>query len=254
MSHDESTQFISKSERIQRLLAEIVRRRGVGEKLSDDQVAADHPELMPELGDELRKLGTNPEQTPKEAESTKPSQNDTVSVHGGPRPAPDRSPENNPQYAPGDKIHRYVVQRILGEGHFGTVYLARDENLGRDVAVKVPRPERLVDEVFVEQYLQEAHTVARLEHEGIVPIYDADRLNETCFVVYKHFAGGDLQQLVLGDRPAPSRAAELIADVAEALAYVHRHRIVHRDLKPANIFLDEATGPAMAGRFWAGRH
>jgi formylglycine-generating enzyme required for sulfatase activity/predicted Ser/Thr protein kinase len=245
---DKTVHSESGSQHLRAVVEDIARRRAAGESLTDEQVVAQHPQLMPELGEQLRALAAIAEQLQDgKPDSTSPPDADTAPHIAGQSPA--APPSRTPQFAPGDVIHRYVVERVLGEGHFGTVYLARDENLGRQVAVKVPRPERLAAESFVEQYLAEAHTVARLEHEGIVPIYDADRLDGTCFVVYKYFAGGDLNRLLREAPPAPDRAAELVTQLAEALSHVHQHKIVHRDLKPANIFIDEKTGRAVLGDF-----
>src|SRR5262249_35160040 len=139
------------------------------------------------------------------------------------------------------RIGRYRVQRVLGQGGFGVVYLAHDDELRRHVAVKVPRPSRLAKPGAIDGYLAEARTVAALEHPHIIPIYDFGRTDDgLCFLVSRYVDGGSLADLLRQRRPAFSEAAALIAPVAEALNHAHRFRVIHRDVKPGNILLDSA--------------
>src|SRR6516162_683560 len=141
-------------------------------------------------------------------------------------------------------IGRYRVERVLGEGGFGIVYLAHDEQLQRLVAVKVPHPERVKTPEDVQAYLTEARTLANLDHPNIVPVYDVGG-TEDCpfFVVSKFIEGSTLAQKIKEDRPSVSEAAELVATVAEALHHAHKQGLVHRDIKPGNILLDRSSKP-----------
>ena len=92
-------------------------------------------------------------------------------------------------------IGRYRVIRLLGQGGFGRVYLARDDELDRPVAIKVPNPERVAGPEDVEAYLAEARTLAKLDHPNIVPVYDVGRTDDgLCYVVSKFIEGSDLAE------------------------------------------------------------
>ncbi len=142
------------------------------------------------------------------------------------------------------RIGRYRVEKIIGQGGFGLVYLAQDETLDRPVAVKVPHA-RLVSRVEdAELYLAEARTVASLEHPYIVPVHDVGSSAEfPCFVVSRFVSGCDLATHLKQTRLSYTEVAELVATIAEALHYAHKRGIVHRDVKPGNILIDKEGKP-----------
>ena len=143
---------------------------------------------------------------------------------------------NQPQ-----KFGRYTVRQVLGQGTFGTVYLARDNDLKRDVAVKVLHLERLAETTDPEQFLAEARIVASLDHPNIVPVHDVGQTEDgRCFVVSKSIDGSDLRSKMQSARPTHLESAERIVTLAEALHYAHKKGLVHRDIKPANILIDSA--------------
>src|SRR5262249_61690028 len=108
--------------------------------------------------------------------------------------------------------------RRLGQGAFGRVYLARDEDLDRPVAIKVPSPERVSGPDDVEQYLREARVLAQLDHPHIVPVHDVGRTEDgPCYVVSKYVERGDLAERLRQGRLSFRESAELVAVVAEAL-------------------------------------
>src|SRR5262249_4081295 len=145
------------------------------------------------------------------------------------------------------KIGRYRIVRLLGQGGFGRVYLAHDDDLDRPVAIKVPNPERIAHPEDVEAYLNEARILARLDHPNIVPVFDVGRTEDgLCFIVSKLVEGSDLADRIGQDRPSFRDAAELVATIAEALHYAHTHSLVHRDIKPANILIDISGKPCIA--------
>jgi serine/threonine protein kinase len=144
-------------------------------------------------------------------------------------------------------IGRYRIIRRLGQGGFGRVYLARDLELDRPVAVKVPNPERVAGPRDVADYLAEARTLARLDHPHIVPVFDVGRTDDgLCYVVSRYVEGSDLAARMRRGRLSFRDAAELVATVALALHHAHTRGLVHRDVKPANILLDAAGTPWVA--------
>jgi serine/threonine protein kinase len=145
------------------------------------------------------------------------------------------------------RIGRYRVIRRLGQGTFGRVYLAHDEDLDRAVAIKVPNPERVARPGDIEAYLAEARTLAKLDHPHIVPVHDVGRTDDgLCYVVSKYIEGSDLAERLRHGRPSFRESAELVATIAEALHHAHMRGLVHRDLKPANILIDAAGRPCVA--------
>jgi serine/threonine protein kinase/formylglycine-generating enzyme required for sulfatase activity/tetratricopeptide (TPR) repeat protein len=145
------------------------------------------------------------------------------------------------------KIGRYCILRRLGQGGFGRVYLAQDDELDRPVAIKVPNRERISSLGDVEAYLAEARALAKLSHPNIVPVYDVGRTQDgLCYVVSKYIDGCDLADHLTRSRPSLRESAELTAVLAGALHHAHTRGLVHRDVKPSNILIDAAKEPWLA--------
>ena len=146
-----------------------------------------------------------------------------------------------------DTIGRYKVLGVLGEGGFGRVFLALDEELERRVAIKVPSPARSEWPPDVEAFLVEARILASLDHPNIVPVFDFGRTSlGLCYVVSKFIEGSDLAGGLKQGSSSYREAAKLVATVADALHYAHARRLVHRDVKPRNILIDAQGCPYLA--------
>ena len=136
---------------------------------------------------------------------------------------------------------KYKVERMLGKGGMGAVFLAHDLTLEREVAIKVLPPDISMDEHIVKRFQQEAKTSAKLDHTNIIPIYRVESEGGLNYFVMKYIAGTSLED-VLDQKQSPPLTIEYIQRVlweaACALGHAHQRGVVHRDVKPANIMFD----------------
>src|SRR6476646_2024613 len=139
--------------------------------------------------------------------------------------------------APGTKLGRYEIRSKIGEGGMGEVYLARDIEIGRDVAVKV-LPSTFSDEQErLKRFQQEACAAGALNHPNILSIYDVGKHDGSPYVVSELLQGETLRKRIGGTPLAPRRAIDYASQIANGLAAAHEKGIIHRDLKPENIFV-----------------
>ena len=157
----------------------------------------------------------------------------------------DESPGGNVSTTgePRTLIGRYRLDNLIAEGGFAQVWRGYDLELQRIVAVKVPKPSRLQS---ADAFMAEARRVARLNHPGIVPVYDVGREGDFCFIVSEFVEGGSLGDHLVNSPPSQQQAIRWIIEIADALEYAHLHGVIHRDIKPANILIDHHNRALLA--------
>ncbi len=142
------------------------------------------------------------------------------------------------------RLGRYIPTSILGVGGCGTVYLARDDELNRQVAIKVPHTRAIGSRDKLEALLREARLAAGLRHPAIVRVLDISlQGDDAFFLVLEYISGRTLEEVLRADRPAPGRLAEIVVRVCEAVHHAHKAGLVHRDLKPENILINGRGEP-----------
>jgi hypothetical protein len=139
---------------------------------------------------------------------------------------------------PGTEIAGYRIERIVGQGGMGLVYLATHLELGRRVALKLIAPVYAHDEVFRERFKEESRQAASIDHPNVIPVYEAREADGALFLAMRYVDGPDLRRLVEDEGPlGPERAAGIVAQVGSALDAAHKEGLVHRDVKPGNVLL-----------------
>src|SRR5258708_19737889 len=134
---------------------------------------------------------------------------------------------------------RYSLERELGRGGMGVVYLAREVRLDRPVAIKLLPPSKASDPKLRERFLREARTAAKLSHPNVIPIHAVEAIGEFVFFAMAYIEGETLTERVRRRGPlAPSEGSRVLRDVAWALAYAHGQGVIHRDVKPDNILIE----------------
>jgi serine/threonine protein kinase len=155
--------------------------------------------------------------------------------------ASDQSPAPLP-----DTIARYQIESLLGRGGYGHVFKAFDDQLQRHVAIKVPLRHQF-SEAALQKYLDEARTLAKLNHPGIVAVHDVGVTEDGLpFIVSPYIDGRSLAERMRAAPLTLRHGLELLSAVGSALAYVHAQGVVHRDVKPGNILLDREEQPFLA--------
>jgi len=138
----------------------------------------------------------------------------------------------------GATLAGYRIERLLGRGGMGRVYLAEDTRLGRKVALKLLDPDLAEDERFRERFVRESRLAASIDHPNVIPIYEAGEGDGVLFIAMRYVEGTDLARLIEEEGSLqPGRTAAIVSQVADALDAAHERGLIHRDVKPGNILV-----------------
>lgn len=148
----------------------------------------------------------------------------------------------------------YAVESRLGAGGFAVVFLVRDLNLKRELAVKVLSPDVIASHSVLERFRREAETIAQLSHPNIVPLHFIGQKDDLVYLVMAAIRGGSLADKLQRDSQVSIEdASRIFGEVASALAHAHKRGVVHRDIKPQNVLLDAESGRALVTDFGIAR-
>lgn len=146
--------------------------------------------------------------------------------------------------APPKQFGRYQIERTLGEGGMGAVYLAHDSQLDRKVALKTPKFSSNSDPTVMQRFYREARSAATLQHPNICPVYDVGEIDGIHYISMAYIEGRPLSDLVSSNKQPPiSSLLKVVRKIAIALHEAHLQGLIHRDLKPANIMIDRRNEP-----------
>lgn len=217
-----------------RVLEDVARRRRNGDPVLDESVIADHPHLMPELGEMLAAMSSAETARQLASERESPS----ASTNGWNNPSSERLGRLER-----DLFRGYELGEIIGRGATGVVYRAVQTSTGREVAIKVLLQGTFENNDEESRFEREAHILAQLKHPNIVTVYDTGWSSGRYFLVMDHIRGQQLDQWLRTRKPTLREKLALFAAIAETVNAAHLRGIIHRDLKPSNIRIDETGQP-----------
>ena len=142
----------------------------------------------------------------------------------------------------GKMVNGYEILSQVGQGGMATVFLARQQSMNRNVALKFLPSVFLNDETYLQRFEREVKIVSRLEHRNIVPVYDFGEFESQPYIAMRYMPAGSVEELLAEGRIPLPRILSIVEQVASALDYAHQNGILHRDLKPSNILLDDGGG------------
>ena len=196
------------------------------------------------LIDAAYRLGTGETPRPEDYQARFPEMDATWLAQQLPAVGPDGPTPTGIPIATGApnvvNVPGYEIRRELGRGGMGVVYEARQQSLGRVVALKVLRDQALADPEQIARFHVEAEAAARLQHPNIVQIHEIGTHQGRPYLALEYVPGGSLARFLAGTPQPPRQAAQCLETLARAVHVAHQHSIVHRDLKPANILLQKS--------------
>ncbi len=137
---------------------------------------------------------------------------------------------------------KYEIITHIGEGGMAAVYLARQQSMNRQVAIKMLPKQFLNDDTYLQRFEREVKIVAQLDHRNIVPVYDYGEYEGQPYIVMRYMPAGSVDDLLRGGPLTLDRVVEIMEQIAPALDYAHSKDVLHRDLKPSNVLMDDSGG------------
>ena len=239
---------MSTQERLRDLVKEWVRSANAGKPIPLAELCKEAPELLPQVQEKVDHLIAKAKEKNRAA-SEPQLKVDTVTSNGAPpvegtyvqAGLPLVTPTPSDGYP--SELGGYRLTKILGEGGMGRAYLADDLRLGRQIAIKVMRPDVAMNFESRERFLREARATATLEHDHIITIFQVGEEKEIPFLVMPLLKGEPLDaRLKREGKQTVKEAVRIAREMAEGLASAHKKGLIHRDIKPANIWLEASPG------------
>ena len=237
-----------REERFDEVVADFLDAIDAGETPNEEQLIDQHPDLA----DSLRQFFLDHRRIGGVFDSEESSADDTDAAAAVRPDASAGSPHEQPTMAYRDaalsepvaeQVGDYALLNEIARGGMGVVYRARQISLNRVVAVKMIRDAEFASEEEILRFKVEAEAAAKLQHPGIVPIYQIDEVDGCHFFSMAFVEGRSLGQMIVDAPLHPKKAAIYVAKVAQAVHYAHEQGIIHRDLKPANVLVDMNDQP-----------
>lgn len=238
-----------------RIIAEILKRSDRGEQIDREAILDEYPDFAEEIRSffETEKLVERMAGPPIVSDAESIQSIDTARAPAADETVPPRRSNDHRQSEAsteedltGKSFGRYHIERTLGQGAMGVVYLAHDGDLDRKVALKIPRFSEADAPDIIERFYREARSAAALQHRNICPLFDIGEVDGVRYITMAYIDGRPLADFIDSEKPQPARHIALtVLKLARAMEEAHRQGVIHRDLKPANILIDNQREPVI---------
>jgi len=219
-----------------------------GESVNPERFIADHEDVAEQLREFFDAASVVQEMAGQtvDEQSKSPVQGGAAESSATGSTAPNHTHDHPPQIVAPCEFGRYRVERELGQGAMGSVYLAHDTQLEREVALKIPGFDEAKEPEMIDRFYREARAAATLRSPHICPVYDVDQIDGVHFIAMAYIDGQPLSRwMTTTSARSPRRIATIICKLALALEKAHEGGVVHRDLKPSNIMIDAEGEPVV---------